>query len=393
LVGSVLRPSWLAAVVALSLVGWSTYLVLQPRAHPGSDLSRGWYSDHYSHLSACRALIWGRVNIWRDPLAAVLPKPSPEERQLAPAVVRESPEVYLLPGSSPAKPIVASWSRLPRPYPPGDCVAVLPAGLLYEFFDVSFPTITRVLVWLFLLYAHLGILLSWQVAIRATPQRVVAGVLLYFESIHWALEGFYDGAAVAPLLASLMFFAQKRWLAALFAYCMAAFFHFRAYFFGPLALVATFNLLRSQSWKQWRARHWLALIAAAVFGVLSLSTFALTYGSLASFPLDNPVAWTSQWQTRVGILVMAAAIAGVFVYSRAWVDLLLSGWILLMVTNLRQAFAWHALLLLPWLFVPNQSTDAQRAAIADGARLVLVLFLSLVVFRNPLVPSWLAQLP
>lgn len=386
------RPR-IAIAVALSLLGWTIYLVNQPRPHSGSDLSRGWYSDHYSHMNACRAFLFGGVNIWKDPLAAKLRAPTAEERALAPVEVRGSNEVYILPSSSPAKPVFTSWSRLPRPYPPGDCVAVLPAALAFEWLDAPFPVITRFLIWLFLLYAHLGIAAFWWAASIASPPRIVAGVIVYFEAIHWALEGFYDVAALVPLALFFLFLAQRRWLAALLAYCVAAFFHFRAFFFGPLVLFVAAELIRSRAWKGWRGREWSAVGVAAVLGGLSLWTFVLTSGALAAFPLDNPVASSAPWQAKVGLFAVVSLGTGVFLFSRAYADALVTLWVAVMAINLRQAFAWHALLLLPWLLMPNPSADTSRWSLAESVRLVVVIGIAAIVFRNTMVPSWLALLP
>lgn len=393
-----MRRFALLIALLVSLVGWTGYLVNQPRASPQGDLSRGWFSDHFSHMHACRALLFGGVNLWRTPLRAALAPLTPGERASLPGDLRAiagqpNSESYRLPSSPVSKPVVASWSHLPRPYPPGDLVAVLPAALLYELFDVSFQTASHFLIWLFVLYAHLAVFLFAKAATARQPSALAATVLVYFESIHWALEGFYDVAALIPLSLFGLAVARRQWLWALLAYSVGAFFHFRAFFFGPWALLAAWHLFRSGAWKSWRRREWAMVGATVLFSVAALWSFFAVAPALPAFPLDNPVAWSAGWQGRIGLVALMLAGTFVFGLARSWPDTLIAVWIFVMVVSLRQAFAWHALLLLPWLVIRDPSVDDHRTAVTDVTRLGMVIAVSVLVFRSPLVPSWLSQLP
>lgn len=381
------------ALMLLSLLGWTVYLAVQPRVHTLGDLSRGWYSDHYAHMNACRAIIFGGVDVWHTPIARALPPLTAEERALLPPEIRAGGEQFRLSPDMARKPIAVSWSHLPRPYPPGDCVAVLPVALLYQWTSLEFRHATRLLIWLFVFYAHLAVLFFARAAAEASPPAYLAVTLVYFESIHWALEGFYDVIALVPLSLFALFLHRKNWLLALLAYCAAAFFHFRAFFFGPLALIPAWNLLRHSAWKTWKRREWLVAGAAVVLAVAALWTFHAASAALPLFPLDNPLAWSSPTRSLVGPAAVLAVAAGLFFWARAWTDLALVGWLAFMVVNLRQAFAWHVVLLLPWLLLRAGSVEASRQAVLEPARWAVVIMLAAVAFRNPLIPSWLALLP
>ncbi|GMU59834.1 MAG: hypothetical protein AMXMBFR34_15970 [Myxococcaceae bacterium] len=386
-------PRPLVYFLGISLIGWTIYLVNQPRLHTLGDLSRGWYSDHYAHMNACRAFLFGGVDVWQTPIAQALAPLTPEERAALPPEIRGGGEQFRLPTSTARKPIAVSWSQLPRPYPPGDFVAVLPVALLYQWTDLEFRNATRLLVWFFVLYAHLAVLFFARAAWDSSPPAVLATVLVYFEAIHWALEGFYDSIALVPLALFALFLSRRQWLLAVLAYSIAAFFHFRAFFFGPLALLPAWHLVQARAWKQWTRGQWLVAGVTALLSGLALWTFKTASAALSSFPLDNPVAWTGPWQSRVGLFSAAAICAGVFLYARAWRDLILAGWLLFMAVNLRQAFAWHALLLLPWLILRPAAADPTRQAVAEPARWAMVICLATLVFRNGLVPAWLALVP
>jgi len=61
--GSRLWRHGLIIWLAMSLLGWTLYLAFQPRRSVLGNISRGWYSDHYSHMNASRAVLFGGVNV------------------------------------------------------------------------------------------------------------------------------------------------------------------------------------------------------------------------------------------------------------------------------------------------------------------------------------------
>jgi hypothetical protein len=235
------RP--LALGLTLSLCGWTGYLLLRPHPSIVGDLSRGWFSDHFSHLHGARAALFGSVNIWREPIREALRPLTAEERASLPPDLGQvaglpASESYRLPGSRADKPVVVSWSHLSRPYPPGDILAVLPVALVYEFTTLSFSAACHLLIWLFVAYAHVALYLLGRVLLSMPRVGLAVFSVAYFESIHWALEGFYDVAALIPLAWSALAARRKDWLSSLLGYALALFVHFRALFFLPWALLA-----------------------------------------------------------------------------------------------------------------------------------------------------------
>jgi hypothetical protein len=79
----------------------------------------------------------------------------------------------------------------------------------------------------------------------------------------------------------------------------------------------------------------------------------------------------------------------VFVYGRAWLDLAVLGCTGLILLLLRQAYPWDILSLLAWLGPPIIAGRADRLAAVRDARIIAVVFISVAVFGNSLMPTWL----
>ncbi len=394
------RTYSLAVALVVSLSGWTVYLINQPRSNILGDLSRGWYSDHFSHMNAARAFIFGGVDLWSNSLQTSLKRVSDEEAAQLPADLHRhctapQRECYRLSTTADAqKPIIASWSHLPRPYPPGDLLGVLPVALLYHLTPISFETACHFLIWLFVLYAHLAVFFFLQAATALKPPALVACLIFYFESIHWSLEGFYDSVAVIPLAIMAIMIVRKNWLSALLAYAAAAFLHFRAYLYGPWALLLAWRILASREWRSWPKGRWHVVAIICALSLASLASFYAISPHLRSFPLDNQLSIESwNWNARIGLVALFIGAAALLIWSRSWMDLVMCIWVAIMVVNLRQAFAWHLVLLLPWLVIRETPGDPQRLPVADGVKLLLVLALGVFAFRASLLPGWLAQLP
>ncbi len=379
------------------MVGWTFYLANQPRAHLLGDLSRGWYSDHCSHMGAARALVFGGVNLWATPIRDALPKLTLEESSRLPvdlqpfcAVARA--ECYRIEGA-PAKPVIANWSHLARPYPPGDVVAVLPVAVLYEWTALSFTQACHLLIWLFVLYAHLASYFFLRAAKSLKPHALVPSLLLFVAAVHWALEGFYDSVAIIPLALMATCVARQRWLSGLLAFSVACFFHYRSFIYGPWAIWMAWQLLAGGAWRSWRSREWTMAALTCCFAVASLGSFAVVSPALSSFPLDNPLssaAWN--WNERMGLVTALVAATAMLLWSRSFLDvavLLFIGWF---VVSIRQAFAWHAVMLMPWLILREARLGEAQRALADTVKLLVVLLLGVIAFRENFIPSWVSQL-
>jgi hypothetical protein len=127
-----------------------------------------------------------------------------------------------------------------------------------------------------------------------------------------------------------------------------------------------------------------------VFGCLATASFVAVYPALSRFPLDNPIAWgAADWKAQIGPVAVLAVVAVAMLAVGEWTEVAQLLWIVLIVAQLRQAFAWHALLLLPWIVLRKPGASP----LVDVPKLAAFLTLSLVAFRNPLVPAWLGLLP
>jgi hypothetical protein len=93
-------------------------------------------------------------------------------------------------------------------------------------------------------------------------------------------------------------------------------------------------------------------------------------------PLENPInpGHIKAVPTVAFVLVLSLA-AAVFARMRAWLDCALLVWLALVLVLTRQVQAWHAFLLLPWIFAPSASTVGRVARIQFVATVTLAVFL------------------
>jgi hypothetical protein len=393
------RPVLAFVLTALSFCVLGGRLLSLPYKPPFGGLSGTAFTDHFSHMNAARLFTYCGTCIWTTAVSQRIPFATPEERlrvaeELRPYVAEG--EIFSVPGWSPEKPLLINWSHLPRPYPPGVLVLVAPVSLAYHFTPLSFFGAMKLLILGFLLSAHVGIYFVLRAVLESPvgpgSLGLLGGVLLYSESARWALEGIYDVAMLAPLALCGRFLHQRRGLAALVAYCAAAFLHYRAYFFAPLPLYAAFLLLRERQWREWRARDWCALALAVVLGGASLYSFWLVSPSLPLFPRSNPLALHARNTTFRMMLLLGTLAVVAFVYARAWLDVALLGWVGVMFARILQIQAWHTLAPLMWLALPVWTHREQRVSLVRDARLLFIWGMSVALYgNNLLIPWWLGS--
>ena len=58
-------------VTLLSLAAWGVWGYRHPNPHPWQDLTRGVYTDHFSHLNAARAFVRVGPRIYREGAASI----------------------------------------------------------------------------------------------------------------------------------------------------------------------------------------------------------------------------------------------------------------------------------------------------------------------------------
>jgi hypothetical protein len=389
--------------VIVSCTGWVAFVETSPTYHPWGDLSRGSFTDHFSHMNAARAFARIGTEIYKRGPKDVYPPPAPIDFVRLPPDVRYGGSwtggIYALPGLAKDKPWVTSWSDRPRLYPPGDLLLVAPVAVLYDRTDMSLAEACSLLIMLFVVYAHVSLYVGFRFVAPAlrlsTPVLWLCVALIYLEAVHWALEGFYDFAVGAPLILCLRYLKERRAIAASLAYCIAAFCHFRVFFLAPLALFAVWIFVEDRQWRGLRKRDWAALVAIAALSGVTLWVFRVLYPFLTTMPITNPIHpafWPVSKEATLWFLAVAAVALAVMVYAEAWVDAAMVLWMGGMMLVLREAQPWHVMVLLVWLLAPPFYARADGAEAVRLGRFLLLGFGAVWMLRSILWPSWLYAL-
>jgi|GEM_PF-1679284 len=389
------------ALVA-SFVFWSAMVLLRPQ-HPFGDLSNGKYTDHFSHMNSARLFPRVGLDLYRAPTEAHARLATRPEILAVPKDVTAGSDFELLvvEGWPADKPLTVNWSRLPRLYPPGDLVLTAPIALAYHFTSLSFHLSNELLIVLFLACMHASVYallrLAWRGSFLSTLVALgpLPAVLLVSEMLHWTLEGFYEAALVGPLAVCAFSLRERRWVAAILAYSIAAFLHFRSFFFAPWVLFAAGSLAAEGKLGSLDRKSWGALAIAFVLSACSLGVFALVWPALHAMPIShNAVHWADTLREAPGLLpfavVMGAALVA-FAVMRQWLDAALVGWLAAMLVSMRETYPWDVVTLLLWPVVPVFAR-ARRAPLVRPLRTGVVLFVAILPFRNAVVPLWLELL-
>ena len=352
-------------------------------------------------MNAARLFPTAGLNLWKKPIKNMYPELTEEEMEAVPEESRMggswSGGAYKVPGWPEKKPLVSSWTSQPRMYPPGDLLIFAPFAAIYQHTGITTKTLNRLLVVMCLLFAHLAIYIVAMEYFKdqASGPGIIGALALFFFysiSVRYSLEGFYDMAAVVPLLLCGIYLSRRQGLAAIVAYCLAAFIHFRAYFFAPLALYGAWMVVADGQWRSWKAKQYLGVFLAALFGGLSLYTFYLVAPTFKEMEINNLVnLWKVPFEKQsvfaFAIIMYLAAFA--FVWARSWMDLAILGWLWVMVSTLRQAYDWHLMIPLAWLGLPLFGSSGKRAPFVRDLRLVVLLSVATFVFDCQMGPKWL----
>ena len=390
---------WAVTLTLVSLLAWGGW-ELQNDCHPYRDLSCGKSTDHFSHMNTGRLFMKVGIDIWRKPLRDNGRPLTPAEREALPADLKQANPADVsstFDGWPADKPFTSSWNFNPRFHPPGDMVLTAPVALLYSVTDLSFRGANLLLVLLFLGYAHIPIYLLLRGMggrPRLAPAGLLVGAFVYLTVVHWALEGFYESIAIAPLVLSARALVRDRGLHAIAWFALAASLHFRALFFAPLAVFGLYLVIRRREWSTWSRRDLGVLAATGVLSAAVLGPFALLWPHLQDIPVTTSISPSADGFSIVGILpflVILAVGGAAFASARAWLDLIVLGWLAVMLLALHEAYYWDMLILLTWLMAPH-APAVRRIARVQDARIFVVLGISAFVFHTSLTPEWLAQL-
>jgi hypothetical protein len=387
------RPALLLTL--LSLAFWTQWNARREFGHPWGDISRGEFTDHISHMNAARVFPRVGFDLWRVPLGQQFRPLSEEERARMPPDVQKGGShtggVYHVPDWPEDKPLVIAWTSKTRMYPPGDMVLVAPIATLYHYTSLSLQGACRLLIGWYIVLAHVTLFLFFLSFFECRSGGIewLAAFLAYSYVMRFTLEGFYDAAAMAPLILCTRYWSRRHGVAAVLAYCVAAFLHFRAFFLAPWALVAAWTCVRTRCWRHLDGWGGLALLAAAGFAASSLWTFWLDWPSLRQVPEFNPIVLGNYkenpalvWSLEVVIAVCGVAL----LWSRAWLDVVMLAWLSAIMFVLREFTAWHLIIPMAWIAAPV------KRGYVRAVRLAFLETVLALVFGEWFSPRWLGRL-
>ena len=400
-----MQPRWLRrlstaqrkalAMTLISLIGWSVWNGLRKFDHPWGDLSRGKFTDHFSHMNAARVFPIVGHDLWRIPIAKQFRLLTSDELAKTPADVRSGASltggVFYVPGWPEDKPLAISWSSKTRMYPPGDMLVVAPIAALYHYTSLSLTGACRMLLGWFLVLAHIALFFFFLTYFedKRTGIDWLGCFLVYSQVIYWTLEGFYDPVAMVPMILCARYLARRRGMAAGVAYCAGAFLHFRVFFQAPWALYAAWIMLRDKFWRRIQLRDVLPIAIAAMCAGISLCVFWLDWDSLGNVAINNPlrnaygaVNKPMIWNFKVVLIACAAAL----LVARAWFDLISLAWLALILFSLREFYVWHLLISMSWIVAPT------KRPMVRGVRIAFLFSAITILFNDTFVPTWLGML-
>jgi hypothetical protein len=397
-----IRPRWLRrlpsaqrkalAVTLVSLVGWSLWNGLRIYEHPWGDLSKGKFTDHFSHMNAARIFPHMGRDIWRVPINSKFRPLTYDEQQALPLDVKSGASItggiFYVPGWPKDKPLAIGWSNKTRMYPPGDMLLVAPIAALYHYTSLTLKGACRMLLGWFIILAHAALFFFFLNFFESKGSGLdwLIGFLVYSHVMYWTLEGFYDAVAIVPLVVSARYLERRRGFAAGLAFCTGTFLHFRVFFHAPYALWAVGVLLRDRFWRRLRPRHLVAVLLAMLLAGSSLYVFQLDWESLRNVIINNPLRSTLTphdealvWNFKVVVGLCALF----FLWKRSWLDLVSIAWLAYIAFTLREFYYWHMLISTGWVAAPAKSQ------VVRAVRFAFMLSTVAILFRDPFAPEWL----
>lgn len=382
----------LLAATLVSLTFWTCWNYGRPLCHTYADLSCGAFTDHFSHVALARIFTEVGFEIYERPRGELGRPMTVEENAALPSDLRDR-GARVVDGWPPTKPFLTSWPQIPSFYPPGDLVMFAPVAAGYSFTDMSFTELNLATIELLLLYAHVTVFLMVMAAMRARrldATEVLALAVGYFLVIRWTLDGFYDGGWIAPLVLTPVFLARRAGFAAATSYAMALFAHYRALFLLPWGVRAVVDVVAGRQWRPWTRGKTAMTAATVAMAGLTTTAFLLARDAMEAHQRTNPFnpAYDSFDKANlVALAIVTVPAAIVFVWKRAWLDLVTVGWVYALITQVPELYPWDAVALVPWLVAPALS-PVEHDPLVRGARAATALLVMSVVFASPMDGTW-----
>jgi hypothetical protein len=324
------------------------------------DLS-SWYTDHLHHPFATWVALFRGLEIYTRPFAEI----------------REGTGWPYY---------TEAWGQMPGfVYPPGVMVLFLPltlvgriagpAGLPFHGFAV-----------LSVLYM-LG-LAAWALhqaiqAMKVLPRgsRVATLGITLLILMQLGLQGFFDSAFLGAGFAAIRAWRRSKPDVALLWLAAAAFLHFRAAVFAPLAVPALLQCWKERS----RIRFFIPKLAVAAGAVLlALGAFVLMYPATEAVRTEAPRI-VSVPNVMGMVTVVSLALAGVLSWRRQWLALAALGIVVALVSLELQAAWWHGAIVLAvpyFIGVLREESFRGELALTRGIALLWALAIHPVVWRD-----------
>lgn len=385
-------------VTLTSLMLWTGWNIAREPCHPYRDLSCGFFTDHFAHMNMTRLFAEKGLGIYTHARGDLVQPLTSEQTAALPADLQGTPS-YGFPGWPPEKPFTSTWAHVPNVYPPGDLILFAPFAILYSFTGLSFSTVNLLLIQYLIVLAHVSFFLVFRSALDGEGHRWVGLLGMYFvynEVMHWTLEGFYDGAWIAPLLVTPLLLAQRRHLPALFTVTLALFMHYRALFYLPWAGVAVYRIWKNREWETWTLPQVALVGVMGTMTAMSLRIFLTIRGvftGVTGGPV-NPIGLTSAGNLNLArgfIVVLVFAAAG-FLFWRAGakIELIMTGWLLLIALLMPEIHEWDTVALVPFVAAPllSKVKEGQQGHLLETKTALVVLY-SIAFLGVTLSPKWI----
>ena len=358
------------------------------------DLTCGFYTDHFSHVGLTRLFTKVGPDIYSQPRGDFGRPLNEEEKALLPEDLRSVADTSrAIEGWPSDRPFTATWLNIPSFYPPGDLLLFAPAAAVYEYTDISFTEMNRLLIQLMLMFGHATvflILLLW----RNEKERPlsIAVVLSYLVVIHWSLEGFYDAGWIAPLVLVPWLLRRGDGWAALAAFSAGAFMHFRALIYLPMAAGALVMIVRRKEWKNFDRRKAMLSAVIVLCGIPAAIAFFMVRPEMSSHEMTsafNPAA--DAFHPPAVIIAGLVVAVGLTVYwlVQAWDEVVMLVWFAGLVMLLPEVNPWDSVAIVPWLLAPVDTGGKERDGLVKAVRLAVVVLLAVLVFREDFGLDWI----
>lgn len=209
-------------------------------------------------------------------------------------------------------PYAYEWPNIVYLYPLGCVLFFLPFGLLAFGGVVSFAKVANLLVWLFLLIAHVNTLLLYYFLFRGKAEKFLRAIfigLFYIMSTWWAFHGQYESLVALPLLLALFCRKEENRLLLLIT---SFFLKLQAIFFWPVFVRQWWHI-----YKQKLVFSWQLLVAYIMIALNCVMIYKVAHQLIPR--VTNPIHITTFFHSfgsmHILILLLTAAF-GIYFWAR-----------------------------------------------------------------------------